>query len=322
MKTEFSTMLGLEYPVIQGGLQWLATAEFCAAVSNQGALGIINATIHENKESLKKEIAKTRELTGKPFGVNISMLPHGDDKLTGQYMQAVIEEKVPVIETSGRSPEAWIADLKKAGIKIIHKVPAVRFALTAQKVGVDAVTLVGYECGGHPGLDNVSTLPMLSRAVQELSIPVIAGGGIGCGSGLAAALSLGAQAVVMGTRFVATRECPIHQNFKDWIVRAKETDTMLIMQSLRNPMRVFKNPAAERVARMEREGAGLNDLMPLISGKVNRRKWMDGDIEESIFPIGQTVGMINSILTVEKLMEKIKMEANDCAARLTHATSR
>ncbi|MDR1396434.1 MAG: nitronate monooxygenase [Desulfarculales bacterium] len=317
MKTKFSSMLGIEYPVIQGGLQWLATAEFCAAVSNQGALGMINATIHEDKESLKKEIAKTRELTGKPFGVNISMLPHGDDKLIGQYMQAVIEEKVPVVETSGRSPEAWIADLKEAGIKIIHKVPAVRFALKAQQVGVDAVTLVGYECGGHPGPDNVATLPMLSRAMQELSIPVIAGGGIGCGNGLAAALSMGAQAVVMGTRFVATQECPIHKNFKDWIVRSKETDTMLIMQSLRNPMRVLRNPAAEKVAQMERAGAGLNELMPIISGKINRQKWMDGDIEGSIFTIGQIVGMITSILPVQELMQQIKLEAQTSIAGLT-----
>ena len=309
MKTRITELLGIEYPIVQGGLQWLATAEFCSTVSNSGALGIINATIHANKESLVNEIRKIKSLTDKPFGVNISMLPHSENDLTAQYMEAVIEEKVPVIETSGRNPQPYVAALKSAGVKIIHKIPAVRFASKAQEAGVDAVTIVGFECGGHPGLDDVTTLALIPKAAQRLSIPVIAGGGFAGGHGLLSALALGAEAVAMGTRFVATTECPIHDNFKQWMLKANEADTTLILRSLRNPMRVMKNQASQKVQQMENEGASLQDLMPIIGGQGNRALQQKGDTENCIFAMGQAVGCINSVLSVQDVVEEVMVGA-------------
>ncbi|WP_347487804.1 nitronate monooxygenase [Desulfoscipio sp. XC116] len=317
MKTRITNLLGVKYPIIQGGMQWLSKAELAAAVSNAGGLGIITALTQPTKQHLVAEIRRTRELTDKPFGVNISMLPDAEpqDK-TIEYFEAVIEEQVPVLETSGRSPEQFIPYLKQAGIKLIHKVPAVRFAEKAEQLGADAVTIVGFECGGHPGMDDVTTMVLVPKTASRLSIPVIAGGGIADSRGLIAALALGAEAVVMGTRFVATTESLAHSNFKKWIVNARETDTVLIQRSIRNAARVMKNAAAIKVLEMEERSASLDELLTIISGQVGRQALHNGNIEMATLALGQCIGLIGEVKSVKDVIEEIMSGAKDILTRL------
>ncbi|MCL6638869.1 MAG: nitronate monooxygenase [Firmicutes bacterium] len=317
MKTRITELLGIKYPIIQGGMQWLSRAELAAAVSNAGGLGIITAATHAGKEELVAEIRKTRSLTDKPFGVNISMLPEiGPRDKTPLYFEAVIEEKVPVVETSGRSPEEFVPRLKEAGIKLMHKVPAVRFAKKAEKIGADAVIVVGFECGGHPGMDDVTSLILAPKAASTLSIPVIAGGGIADARGFVAALALGAEGVVMGTRFVATTECLAHPKYKEWIVGAQETDTVMIQRSIRNAARVMKNAAAEKVLAMEARGAGLEELLTVISGQVGKKALFEGDVEGATFAVGQCVGLINEVKPVKEVIGEIVGGVEAILARL------
>lgn len=316
-KTRITEMLGIQHPILQGGMQWLAKAELVAAVSNAGGLGFITAVSFSTPDELRAEIRKTRALTDKPFGVNISMLPvfmPGD--LTEIYMDVACEEGIPVIETAGRNPEPYIAKLKSAGVKLIHKVPAVRFAKKAESIGVDAVTVVGFECGGHPGMDDVPSLIVLPKAALALSIPVIAAGGFCDGRSLVAALSLGAEAILMGTRFMASAESPMHDNFKQWMVEAQETDTMIVERSIRNAARIMKNEAAQTVARMEAEGAGLSELLPVIAGKVGLEAYLSGDIQRGTIACGQVVGRIHEIKSVREIMDDIIAEAESVVARL------
>lgn len=316
-KTRITEMLGIEYPIISGGMQWLSKAELASAVSEAGGLGLITAASFPETEELRDEIRKARTLTDKPFGVNISMLPAmiaGDT--TQKYVDIVCEEKVPVVETSGRNPEALVPALKEAGVKIIHKVPAVRFARKAESVGADAVTIVGFECGGHPGMDDVTSMVLIPRAAETLDIPVIAGGGIADARGFMAALSLGAEAVVMGTRFLATKECPSHANIKEWLVEAQETDTMMIERSIRNAVRVMRNETAEKVLEMEEKGATLDELIVYISGKVGREAWMSGDLDGATIACGQNVGLIHEVKTVKEVIDGIVNGAREIAARL------
>lgn len=306
MKTRITQLFGIKYPIIQGGMQWLATAEFAAAVSNAGGLGIINATRFQDQAGLTAEIRRMKELTDKPFAVNISMLPHKDYKdNTDHYFQAVIEGGAPIVETSGRKPDGYIQLCHDHGIKIMHKVPAVRYAKSVERLGVDAVTIVGYECAGHPGMDDVSTMALIPKAQEELSIPVVAGGGIADSRGFVAALALGAEGVVMGTRFVATRECPVHDSFKWRLVETEEHGTMLVQRSLRNANRVCKNATAAKTLEMEQAGATLDELLPVISGKNQRRCYETGDVEGCLFPIGQCSGVIHEIKTVQELFDEI-----------------
>ncbi|WP_027718191.1 NAD(P)H-dependent flavin oxidoreductase [Desulfovirgula thermocuniculi] len=317
MKTRVTELLGIKYPIIQGGMQWLSRAEFAAAVSNAGGLGIITAATHPGKKELVEEIRKTRALTDKPFGVNISMLPEvGPGDKTMEYVEAVIEERVPVVETSGRSPEEFVPLLKKAGIKLLHKVPAVRYAKKAERIGADAVIIVGFECGGHPGMDDVTTMILTPKTVDSVSIPVIAGGGIADARGFVAALAMGAEGVVMGTRFVATTESLAHPKFKEWIVKAQETDTVIIQRSIRNAARVMKNAAAAKVLEMEARGASLEELLTVISGRVGRRALFEGDLEGGTFAIGQCVGLINEIKPVREVIEEIVHGAQEILSRL------
>jgi nitronate monooxygenase len=316
-KTRITEMLGIQHPILQGGMQWLAKAELVAAVSNAGGLGFITAVSFSTPDELRAEIRKTRGITDKPFGVNISMLPvfmPGD--LTEIYMDVACEEGIPVIETAGRNPEPYIEKLKSAGVKLIHKVPAVRFAKKAESIGVDAVTVVGFECGGHPGMDDVPSLIVLPKAAQALSIPVIAAGGFCDGRSLVAALSLGAEAILMGTRFMASAESPMHDNFKQWMVEAQETDTMIVERSIRNAARIMKNEAAQTVARMEAEGAGLSELLPVIAGKVGLEAYLSGDIQRGTIACGQVVGRIHEIKSVREIMDDIIAEAEAVVARL------
>jgi nitronate monooxygenase len=320
IRTRITEMLGIEYPIIQGGMQWLSRAELAAAVSNAGGLGIITAATHRTREDLRNEIRKTRELTDRPFGVNISMLPEVTPQdMTQVYVETVIEERVPVVETSGRSPEPFVRYLKEAGIKLLHKVPAVRFAKKAESVGADAVIIVGFECGGHPGMDDVTTLILVPRAVDEVSIPVIAGGGIADARGFVAALALGAEGVVMGTRFVATTECIAHPNFKDWMVRHKETDTVLILRSIRNALRVMRNAAAEKVLAMEEQGAPLEELLTVVGGQVGLKALLEGDVESGTFAVGQAIGLIHDVKPVAEVIREMVEGAEKILSRLQGA---
>jgi NADH:quinone reductase (non-electrogenic) len=238
--------------------------------------------------------------------VNLSMLPEltkGDR--TEEILEVILEEKVPVVETSGRNPEPFIQRLKKEGIKLIHKVPSVRFAQKAESIGVDAVTIVGYECGGHPGMDDVTSFILIPSVASAVRVPVIAGGGIADARGFLAALALGADGVVMGTRFVATRECPAHQRIKECFVRGRETDTMIIQRSIRNAARVMKNSAAEKTLALEQKGATLEELLDVVSGRMGQKALREGELEAAIIPCGQCVGLIREIKSVREVIEEI-----------------
>lgn len=317
MKTRLTELLGIEYPIIQGGMQWIATAEFAAAVSNAGGLGIINATRFQDKESLVEELRLARSLTDKPFALNISMLPKKDVKdNTAMYFEAAFEAGVPIVETSGRNPGEFIGMCHDHNIKVIHKVPAVRYAKTVQREGVDAVSIVGFECAGHPGMDDVSTFALIPQAADSLDIPFAAGGGIADARGFMAALALGADGVVMGTRFVATEECPIHPNFKQRLLDTDEFGTMLVQRSLRNANRVVKNEAAQKTLDMENHGATLQELLTVISGKIQRKCYETGDTEGCLFPIGQCSGIIHEIVTIKQVFDEITGNSMNVLDRL------
>jgi NAD(P)H-dependent flavin oxidoreductase YrpB (nitropropane dioxygenase family) len=304
-RTRIAQLFGIEYPILQGGLHWLATAELASAVSEAGGLGLISSLSFPDQEALRREIRRMKNMTKKPYGVNLSMLPEiakGDR--TEEILQVMIEEKVPIIETSGRSPEPFVRRLKKEGIKLIHKVPSVRFAQKAESIGADAVTIVGFECGGHPGMDDVTSLVLIPRVAETLKIPVIAGGGIADARGFVAALALGAEGVVMGTRFVPTHECPAHLRIKEWFVKAKETDTLMIQRSIRNAARVMKNKAAEKALAMEEDGATLEELMAVISGDLGEKALSEGDLDSAIIACGQCVGLIRGIQSVKEVIEE------------------
>ena len=316
-ETRLTRLLGIEVPIIQGGLQWIATARLASAVSEAGALGMLAGLSFPDRKALRNEIRRTRELTKKPFGVNLSMLPElTQGERTEEILQVVLEEKVPVVETSGRSPEPFIDQLKREGIRLIHKVPSVRFAKKAESIGADAVAVVGYECGGHPGMEEVATLVLTPSATDAVSIPIISGGGIADARGFVAALALGAEGVVMGTRFVATRESPAHPRVKEWFLRAKETDTMIIQRSIRNAARVVKNRAAETTLSMEQRGASIEELLTVISGRMGLKALQEGDLEEAILACGQCVGLIHEVKSVKDVIEEIISGARSLLQKL------
>ncbi len=318
-ETQLTRMLGIRYPILQGGLHWLARAELVSAVCEAGGLGILSALTFPDRESLRREIRRVREMTKKPFGVNLSMLPElGEGDRTEEILEVLLEEKVPVVETSGRSPEPFIARLKGEGIKLIHKVPSVRFARKAEAIGADAVTIVGFECGGHPGMDEVTSLVLIPKAAQSLRIPVIAGGGICDARGFLAALALGAQAVVMGTRFLLTQECPVHPKVKARLLQATETDTMIIQRSIRNAVRALRNKAAERTLAMEEKGASLQELMTMIRGQVSREAYLEGDVDSGIIPCGQCIGLMDRVKSVREVIEETIEGAQGLLQRLNH----
>jgi nitronate monooxygenase len=316
-KTRITDMLGIEYPIIQGGMLWLSTAEIAAAVSDAGGLGIISALSFDTKRDLKEEIRKCRDLTDKPFGVNIPMLP---DVLlrekTEDYFDAVAEAGVPVVETAGGNPEPYVATLQECGVKVIHKVPAVRYGLTGERIGVDAVTIVGFECAGHPGMDDVTTFILVQKAARALDIPVIAGGGICNAAGFVAALALGAEGVFMGTRFMLTYESMIHPVVKETLLRATELDTMMVDRTIENAMRVVKNDAAMRTLQMEECGATVEELLPVIRGEEGLRAYRDGDVNAGLIACGQVIGLIDSLKTIPEVINDIVSGAHDIYTRL------
>lgn len=306
--TRITELFGIKYPIIQGGMQWVSRAELAAAVSNAGGLGILSALTF-SPEELRLEIRKMRELTDKPFGVNLTLLPTLRPVKYEEYIEVILQEGVGIVETAGRNPEPYMKLFREGAVKVIHKCTAVRFARTAERVGCSAVSIDGFECAGHPGEEDVTSLILIPLAAETVNIPVIASGGFADARGFVAALALGAEGVNMGTRMLATQEAPVHPQVKERLLQASERDTMLILRSLRNTQRVLRNRMAERVAELEKRGAGLEELAPLISGERGRQLLQGGDLEEGLLTCGQAVGLIRDIPTVRELIETIISEA-------------
>jgi nitronate monooxygenase len=315
-KTRVTELFGIKYPIIQGGMMWISRAELVAAVSNAGGLGIITAFTFPTPQELAAEIKRTKELTDKPFGVNITLLPTLRPVDIDGYFDVVLKAGIKIVETAGRSPETYMERLRAAGIKVIHKCTAVRFARTAQRIGCDAVSIDGFECAGHPGEEDVTSLVLIPLTVDAVDIPVIASGGFGDGRGLVAALALGAEAVNMGTRFMATKEAPGHPKVKEWLVQASERDTLLLLRSFRNTMRTLRNPTSEKVLEIEKQGADIHQLESLISGRVGQNLLETGNIESGLLSAGQVVGLVHDIPTVKELVDRIIKEAEEVVARI------
>ena len=313
IKTKITEMFDIEHPVIQGGMHYVGFAEMASAVATAGGLGIITGLTQKSPEDLAKEIAKCHEMTDKPFGVNLTFLPGFQEPDYPGYIQAIVEGGVKIVETAGRSPEAYMPDLKGAGIKVIHKCTSVRHSLKAEKIGCDAVSVDGFECGGHPGEDDIPNMILLPRAAEELSIPFVASGGMGNGQQLAAALSMGADGINMGTRFIATKEAPVHQNVKDALVAASELDTELIMRPLRNTERVLANGAVTKILEKEKslgDDIQITDIMDEVAG-VYPKIMQEGTMDAGAWSCGMVAGLIHDIPTCKDLVERIVSDAEE-----------
>ena len=310
MNYKIADLLGCEYPILMGGMQWITKADFVANVANGGGFAFISASSFSDPQELAFEIEKTHLLTDKPFGVNLSMLPGTDSsEIINGYMDVIIREKVTVIETSGRSPRELVDKAKNAGIKVLHKVTSVRHAISAEKLGVDAIVAVGYEAGGHPGMSQVGTFVTLPSVLSAVNVPVIAAGGIHDGRSMAASMVLGACGVLMGTRFLATKEAPIHNDCKNWIVKASEADTIIVQRTIRNALRCIKNNHALYVLGLESTHATFEELYPFISGKLGKDAWETGITEGALLAIGQCIGTIQDIPSVGELISRIIRDA-------------
>jgi NADH:quinone reductase (non-electrogenic) len=311
VKTAITEMFGIQHPIIQGGMHYVGFAGLAAAVSNAGGLGIITGLTQKTPELLAREIARCHDMTDKPFGVNLTFLPTFAAPPYPEYIAAIAEGGVKIVETAGRSPERYMPALKAANIKVIHKCTSVRHSLKAEKIGCDAVSVDGFECGGHPGEDDVPNMILLPRAADELKIPFVASGGMADARSLAAALAMGASGMNMGTRFIATKEAPVHDNVKKAIVAASELDTRLIMRALRNTERVLKNAGVERLIEIEREkGAALkiDDIHDQVAG-IYPKIMTEGDLDAGAWSCGMVVGLIHDIPTVGELIDRIMRDA-------------
>ncbi|OWY80381.1 MULTISPECIES: NAD(P)H-dependent flavin oxidoreductase [Rhodococcus] len=309
MRTRFTEIFGVEHPIVQGGMMWVGRAELVAAVAEAGALGFITALTQPTPEDLVREIERTRELTDKPFGVNLTILPSINPPPYAEYRQAIIDSGVKIVETAGFNPADHLPHFKDAGIKVIHKCTSVRHAVKAERIGVDAVSIDGFECAGHPGEDDVPGLILIPAATSKLGIPVIASGGIADSRGLVAALALGADGVNMGTRFMCTVESPVAHEVKEQIVRNTELDTKLIFRTLRNTARVATNAVSEEVVEIESRGAEFGDIAHLVAGARGRKVFEDGDLDAGIWTAGQSQGLIHDIPTVGELVDRMVTEA-------------
>lgn len=310
--TRITGLFGIEYPILQGGLMWIARAELAAAVAEAGGIGFMTALTYDTPDGLRSEIRKVRERTSKPFGVNLTFLPSLRQPDYPSYVQVCIEEGVRFIETAGRNPEPYMPALKGAGIKVIHKCTSVRHALKAQSIGCDAVSIDGFECAGHPGEDDVTSLILIPLAADALDIPVVACGGFGDGRGLVAALALGAEGMSMGTRFVATKECPVHDSVKQALVHASERDTRLLMRTLRNTARCLANENAEKVLEIEASGtATIDDIKQYVSGLEGKEMYVTGDMERGVMSAGLVTGLVRDVPSVKELMDRIVGEARE-----------
>jgi nitronate monooxygenase len=309
LRTRFTELFGVEHPIVQGGMQWVGRADFVAAVANAGALGFLTALTQPSPDELRREIEKTRRLTSKPFGVNLTILPTLKPVAYDDYLEAIIESGVKILETAGRSPEPYMERVKQSGIKVIHKCTSVKHALKAERVGVDVVSIDGFECAGHPGENDVPGLVLFPRATEQVRIPVIASGGIADARGLVAALALGCDGVNMGTRFLATREAPIHDSIKQQILEADENATKLIFRPLRNTLRIFDNSVARRILEMEAAGKGIEDIGPVASGQKGRIVFEQGSREAGVWAAGVSIGLVHDVPTVEELVSRMAREA-------------
>lgn len=317
MKTRITEMLGIEHPIIQGGMMWVGRAELASAVSNAGGLGILTGLTQPTPEDLAKEIARCRDMTDKPFGVNLTILPSINPPPYEEYAAAAVENGIKVIETAGRSPEPFMAMFKDANAKVIHKCTSVRHALKAERIGCDAVSVDGFECAGHPGEDDITNLVLLPAAAAKLSIPMVASGGIGNGDQMAAALALGAEGINMGSRFVATKEAPVHENMKQAMVDGDERQTTLMFRSLNNTCRVFKNDISNEVVAIESKpgDTDFSDLQPLVAGTRGRERCIEeGDINDGIWTVGQVMGLIDDIPSCQELIERM---VSDCEVNIS-----
>jgi nitronate monooxygenase len=312
VKTAITEMFGIEHPIIQGGMHFVGFAELASAVSNAGGLGIITGLTQKTPELLAREIARCHDMTDKPFGVNLTFLPTFAAPPYPEYIRVIVEGGIKIVETAGRSPEAYMPALKAAGIKVIHKCTSVRHSLKAESIGCDAVSVDGFECGGHPGEDDMPNMILLPRAAEELKIPFVASGGMADARSLVAALAMGAAGMNMGTRFIATKEAPVHENVKQALVKASELDTRLIMRALRNTERVLKNAGVERLLEIEREkgrSIKIEDIHDQVAG-VYPKVMIDGDMEAGAWSCGMVVGLIHDIPSVKELIDRIMTDAD------------
>jgi NAD(P)H-dependent flavin oxidoreductase YrpB (nitropropane dioxygenase family) len=312
MRTAITDLFGIEHPIVQGGMHYVGFAELASAVSNAGGLGIITGLTQKTPELLAKEIARCHDMTDKPFGVNLTFLPSFSAPPYPEYIAAIKEGGIRIVETAGRSPEPYMPALKDAGIKVIHKCTSVRHSLKAQAIGCDAVSVDGFECGGHPGEDDMPNMILLPRAAEELKIPFVASGGMADARSLVAALALGAAGINMGTRFIATKEAPVHDNVKNALVAATELDTRLVMRALRNTERVLKNAGVERLMEIEREKGRklvIEDILDEVAG-VYPKVMVDGDMDAGAWSCGMVVGLIHDIPTVKELIDRIMADAD------------
>ncbi len=310
MKTRITEMFGIERPIVQGGLMWIARAELVSAVSNAGGIGFMTALTHPEPGGLREEIRRCRQMTDKPFGVNLTFLPALRAPDYPAYINVCIEEGIRFIETAGRNPEPYMEQLKSAGIKVIHKCTSVRHAVKAEKVGCDAVSIDGFEAAGHPGEDDVTSLILIPLTRDAVSIPIVASGGFADGWGLVAALALGADGMNMGTRFVATREAPVHENVKQALVENDERSTRLIMRTLRNTERVLHNAAVDKVLEIESRGdTKIEDIVPYVSGLVGKEMLQEGNMEKGVLSAGQCMGLVRDIPSCRELLDRIMAQA-------------
>ena len=310
LTTRFTETFGVRHPIVQGGMQHVGTAELVSAVANTGALGFLTALTQPTPDALTTEIARTREMTDQPFGVNLTILPTLKPIPYEEYAQAIIEADIKIIETAGNNPQRFVPGFHAAGIKIIHKCTSVRHAVKAETIGCDAVSIDGFECAGHPGEDDIPGLILIPCTADRINIPMIASGGFGDGRGLVAALALGADGMNMGTRFLATKEAPVHDNIKQRLVEATERDTALIFRTLRNTARVFRNQVSDEVRDIEARGdATIDDIKHLVSGERGRRALHDGTLDGGVWSAGMVAGLIHDIPSCQELVDRIIEDA-------------
>ena len=309
IKTRFTEMFGVQHPIVQGGMQWVGRSELASAVSNAGALGIITGLTQPTPEDLAREITRCQGMTDKPFGVNLTILPTLKPVPYEAYVDAIVASGVKIVETAGNNPKPFLPKLKAAGIKVIHKCTSVRHGVRAEKEGVDAISMDGFECAGHPGEDDVPNLVLLPAAANVIKMPMLASGGLADARGLVAALALGCEGINMGTRFMATKEAPIHQKVKEAIVAGDERSTALILRTLRNTSRVYGNTVAKTAIAMEAEGKKIDEIGPFIAGAKGRLVYETGDLEQGIWSAGTVMGLIQDIPSCQELVTRIISEA-------------
>lgn len=311
ISTRFTELFGIRHPIAQGGMQWVGTAELVSAVANAGALGFLTALTQPTPDALAREISRCQDMTDQPFGVNLTVLPAINPPPYAEYRQAIIESGIKAVETAGYKPQEHVEDFRKHGIKVIHKCTAVRHALSAERLGVDAISIDGFECAGHPGEDDIPGLILIPAAADRIKVPMLASGGFGDGRGLVAALALGADGINMGTRFCATREAPIHEGIKQAIVANDERATELLFRSYRNTARVARNTVAAEAVRIEREGKPFEAIAHLVKGARGREGLINGDPEHGIWTAGMVQGLIHDVPSVKDLIERIVADAEE-----------